>query len=130
MKLKETGLEYQMDEATGTYIPKIKSTKRSEMSIGARRAIDMFKEMNYISLEIVVMSGLSDRIFEEIAQRATETHLRTRETLKNSGMNPTEIEAQADIASAQTMKALLTELRRAAATLSFRELYKWQLPPQ
>lgn len=71
IRFRDTVPEYE--EKNGALYPKLKAPKsRAELSIKARRAIDMLNGLSPSALDVVNMSGLGERIWEEIADRADE----------------------------------------------------------
>ncbi len=125
---------------TELYIPDLKAPKgRNEMSIVARRALDLMNELHPTALDMCNMSGLTDRIFEEIADKANELYTQIQTTMrKHLPKNQTweeraqaleSIAQEADRQRFELMHELVEVTSQAALhSMSLSELEAWQLP--
>ena len=135
-KIKDIGLEYK--EKDGIFYPKLEEPiGRVQLSITARRAVDMLNEMSPTALDMVNVSGLCDRIWEEIAERVTDKETEVMEAMRKSlpkelkerVRRETEIRIEAERQGNELMTELVKQLRIAAMTLPhLSDVGQWQLP--
>ena len=136
IRFRDTVPEYE--EKNGALYPKLKAPKsRAELSIKARRAIDMLNGLSPSALDVVNMSGLGERIWEEIADRADEREAEIMKAMrKNLPKNwdervqaLAEIQLEAQRQGNELMQELVARLRKAAMTLPhLSDVREWQLP--
>ncbi len=136
IRFRDTVPEYE--EKNGALYPKLKAPKsRAELSIKARRAIDMLNGLSPSALDVVNMSGLGERIWEEIADRADEREAEIMKAMrKNLPKNwdervqaLAEIQLEAQRQGNELMQELVAQLRKAAMTLPhLSDVREWQLP--
>ena len=70
------------EEKDGLLYPTFKSQGREELSIWARKALDLTAEMDRTALDLINMSGLYRTIWEEIAAASEEEYSSTVEIMK------------------------------------------------
>lgn len=136
IRFRDTVPEYE--DKNGALYPKLKAPKsRAELSIKARRAIDMLNGLSPSALDVVNMSGLGERIWEEIADRADEREAEIMKAMrKNLPKNwdervqaLAEIQLEAQRQGNELMQELVARLRKAAMTLPhLSDVREWQLP--
>ena len=136
IRFRDTVPEYE--EKNGALYPKLKAPKsRAELSIKARRAIDMLNGLSPSALDVVNMSGLGERIWEEIADRADEREAEIMKAMrKNLPKNwdervqaLAEIQLEAQRQGNELIQELVAQLRKAAMTLPhLSDVREWQLP--
>lgn len=129
-----------IEKDTEVYLPDLEAPKgRDEMSPTARRAIDLMNELHPTALEMCNWSGLTDRIFEEIAQKTGEKYaevqsaMRTQLPKDQSWQERADalqrISLEADRQSFELMHQLVEVTSQAALhAMSLKELEQWQLP--
>ena len=136
MRFRETGLEYELRD--GLYYPKMETPKsRAEMSIKARRAMDMLNALNPSALDVVNTSGLGDRIWEEIADKVKQKEEELHKTLHNNlptdrnsrAQKETEIASEVERQGDRLMNELVNLMSREVMILPhLSDVRNWQLP--
>lgn len=136
MRFRETGLEYELRD--GLYYPKMETPKsRAEMSIKARRAMDMLNALNPSALDAVNTSGLGDRIWEEIADKVKQKEEELHKTLHSNlptdwnsrAQRETEIASEVERQGDRLMNELVNLMSREVMILPhLSDVRNWQLP--